>query len=110
MSCNLMRFVVLCFVRFRVALADMLLVQNSPNTERFVYLIDESTNYAQTEGWAVSVSLFLFVLIALLLFVDCCPCVVQSEMKAVSGIGSQLRSFATVCLAVCLHIHTRNCC
>ena len=25
---------------------------NSPTTERFLYLIDESTNYAQTEQWA----------------------------------------------------------
>jgi hypothetical protein len=28
------------------------LVANSPATERFVYLIDESSNYAQTQQWA----------------------------------------------------------
>jgi hypothetical protein len=44
--------------------------QNSPATERFLYLIDESTDYAQTEQWA-------------------------AWIKNNTGIGGQLRSFAT---------------
>jgi hypothetical protein len=43
---------------------------NSPKTERFLYLIDESEDYAQTETWA-------------------------SWMKSNPGAGSKLRSFAT---------------
>jgi hypothetical protein len=44
---------------------------NSPGTERFLYLIDESTNYTQTEQWA-------------------------SWMKNNPGVGGSLKSFATI--------------
>ena len=44
--------------------------QNAPDTDRFLYLIDESEDYAQTEEWA-------------------------SWMKANPGVGSNLMSFAT---------------
>jgi hypothetical protein len=44
---------------------------NSPRTERFLYLIDESEDYAQTEIWA-------------------------SWMKSNPGAGAKLRSFATL--------------
>ena len=43
---------------------------NAPSTERFLYLIDESENYAQTEQWA-------------------------GWMKANPGVGAKLKSFAT---------------
>jgi hypothetical protein len=43
---------------------------NSPTTERFLYLIDESEDYAQTETWA-------------------------NWMKSNPGVGARLRSFAT---------------
>ena len=46
---------------------------NSPTTERFVYLVDESTNYAQTEQWA-------------------------NWMKTNPGVGSKLPSLATISL------------
>ena len=44
--------------------------QNAPNTEFFLYLIDESSNYAQTENWA-------------------------QWIKNNPGIGTNVRSFAT---------------
>jgi hypothetical protein len=47
--------------------------ENSPDTERFLYLIDESTDYAEIEQWA-------------------------GWMKANPGIGRELPSFATVSL------------
>jgi hypothetical protein len=43
---------------------------NSPKTERFLYLIDESVDYAQTETWA-------------------------DWMKTNPGVGAKLKSFAT---------------
>jgi hypothetical protein len=51
---------------------------NSPDTERFLYLIDESTDYAQTQKWA-------------------------KWMKDNTGIGRNLSSFATVDL-----VHAKN--
>ena len=51
---------------------------NSPDTERFLYLIDESTDYAQTQKWA-------------------------KWMKDNTGIGKNLNSFATVDL-----VHAKN--
>jgi hypothetical protein len=51
---------------------------NSPDTERFLYLIDESTDYAQTQKWA-------------------------KWMKDNTGIGRNMNSFATVDL-----VHARN--
>jgi hypothetical protein len=50
---------------------------NSPGTERFLYLIDESTNYAQTQQWA-------------------------SWMSANAGVGKNLMSFATLDLPAAL--------
>jgi hypothetical protein len=44
---------------------------NAPNAERFLYLIDESTDYAQTQQWA-------------------------KWMKDNTGVGRKLKSFATV--------------
>jgi hypothetical protein len=51
---------------------------NSPDTERFLYLIDESTDYAQTQKWA-------------------------KWMKDNTGVGRNLSSFATVDL-----VHATN--
>lgn len=48
-------------------------VKNSPETERFLYLIDESTNYSQTETWA-------------------------NWVLSNPGVGGQLATFATLAL------------
>ena len=48
--------------------------KNAPQTERFVYLIDESEDYAQTETWA-------------------------AWLRSNPGVGRNLRSFATANLA-----------
>jgi hypothetical protein len=46
---------------------------NAPQTEHFLYLADESTNYAQTQQWA-------------------------AWIKANAGVGKNLKSFATIAL------------
>ena len=50
---------------------------NAPGTEYFLYLIDESANYPQTQGWAASI-------------------------RANPGVGRDLMSFATIALPTAL--------